>query len=71
MSKYYKERYCVVGGVHPHTHCRSFDNFEEAWKYFTEWKAAGGVNVELIDSSERSLSIQQRTNTERTRNKSV
>lgn len=54
MSKYYKERYCVVGGIHPHVHCRSFDNFEEAWKYFTGWKDAGGVNVELIDSSERT-----------------
>lgn len=54
MSKYYKESYCVIHGKRPHIYWTDFDNFEEAWKYFTECKDAGFINVELIDAAERT-----------------
>lgn len=54
MSKYYKENYCVIHGKWPHVRYVDFDNFEEAWKYFTECKDAGYADVILMDTSERT-----------------
>lgn len=54
MSKYYKERYCVTYGEHPHVHYMGFDNFHDAWSYFTDARDMGCVEVRLFDTSERT-----------------
>lgn len=38
--KYYKDCYCVTGGI-IHPYYRSFDSFEEAWEYFAQLKNMG------------------------------
>ena len=54
MSKYYKDSYCVTHGEHPHVHYMGFDNFHDAWNYFTDARDMGCVEVRLFDTSERT-----------------
>lgn len=52
MSIFFKEHYCVVlrGNSQVHTYSRIFDDFSEAWEYYT-YKKDRHVKVELWDTS--------------------